>query len=408
LRVQEPRTWTERARQGSSLLGFWHLRGFVCARVGVSREPSTPKRARPSSFSPRAPVSQHLKTLGSFRRGALPLQSLHLLTRPGIPAGRTHLSFRRPVSASEREPLPSRGGERSSATSSGSALGLSQPLGGLRKRTFHGLISCRSQFRAVYRSRVPLAEIACPSAGRLAPLRFLTCVPDAASRTLSPPVSLHQRAPHAFRRAPAKFPWRLWTPFPSTSPSPSRLPWIRKTVVAFTAGLVPFEALIPLRVRSRVVGLPQPLGRSSTLVPLQRPTDHDSEPRTRLQAPEGTWRHALPARRLERAARGTRSPSTGRDRAQKTTRGQLGRHQHIRSRGIFRAGSGRPPRGEDARPLRIHPRGRWAAPPLGGDSFPSDLSPPREAELGLWGFGVRSQRRLSRSPERTTRTSCLS
>jgi hypothetical protein len=106
LRVQEPRTWTERARQGSSLLGFWHLRGFVCARVGVSREPSTPKRARPSSFSPRAPVSQHLKTLGSFRRGALPLQSLHLLTRPGIPAGRTHLSFRRPVSASEREPLP--------------------------------------------------------------------------------------------------------------------------------------------------------------------------------------------------------------------------------------------------------------------------------------------------------------
>jgi hypothetical protein len=50
----------------------------------------------------------------------------------------------------------------------------------------------------------------------------------------------------------------------------SRSPWAGRTVTALTATSVLLVALIPLRVRSRVVGLPRRHGRSSLPGPLQR------------------------------------------------------------------------------------------------------------------------------------------
>ena len=62
------------------------------------------------------------------------------------------------------------GWNRSFATNPGSARGFSQPLGGLRKRTFHGLVSCRSQILDCLSSSFPLAEIAHLFPGRLCSL----------------------------------------------------------------------------------------------------------------------------------------------------------------------------------------------------------------------------------------------
>jgi len=61
------------------------------------------------------------------------------------------------------------------------------------------------------------------------------------------------------------------------------------------------------------------------------------------------------------------------------------------------------------RPLRARSRGHWAAPPLGGDSFPFDLSTLQKSRA--WPLGLRSAKPATPSSPRrngATRTPCLS
>ena len=185
---------------------------------------------------------------------------------------------------------------------------------------------CRRAFPS-QRSRT-CSQAAC------APLRFLTRVPNATSLTLSPSVSLHHRTPKVLlpllssvRQLSSPADYGL--PFRQPKPT-SRLPWVKLTVIALTASSAPFEALIPLRVRSRDAGLPRLHGRYS--IPLSPSETHHLRLGTSnppQPPPRGELRHTLPTRRPERAARGTRSPSTGRDRTQKTTCDRLGEHQRV-------------------------------------------------------------------------------
>jgi hypothetical protein len=210
------------------------------------------------------------------------------------------------------------GWSRSSATHSGSALGFFQPPGGLRKRTFHGLVSCRYQILDCLPSSFPLVGIAHLFPGRFASLRFLPRVPNAVSLTLSPPVSPNLHAPQycydeycyplLSGACQPSSPADYGLPFHLPKQT-SRLSWVFETVIALSAGSAPFEALIPLRVRSRDLGLPRPHGRCSLCCPLQRtpPTPRNLEPASTLPI-GGEPRHALPTRRPERAAQGTCNP----------------------------------------------------------------------------------------------------
>jgi len=197
-------------------------------------------------------------------------------------------------------------------------------------------------FRAAARSwtvcpsSVPLAEIAHLFPGRFAPLRFLTRAPNATSPTLSPPVSLNHRAPSVIRCAPAEFPRRLWTPFP---PAEADLPvalGLRDRDRPFR-GLSPLRSLDPSpspfaqrRVTPTLRSLLELLSPSEThRLHLGTSNPPHEPPEGNYSDPEGSPRHALPTRRPERAARGTSSPSTGRDRTQKTTCDRLGEHQRV-------------------------------------------------------------------------------
>jgi hypothetical protein len=118
----------------------------------------------------------------------------------------------------------------------GSALRLSQPLSGFlanpstaalfHAATVPGVLPSES---SPHRNRAPLS-------GPHAPLRLSTSVPDAASWTLSPPVSSDS---HAFTQLPG-FPRRLWTPF---SRAEARFP----VALDPSDGTRPFRQLHPLR-----------------------------------------------------------------------------------------------------------------------------------------------------------------
>lgn len=119
----------------------------------------------------------------------------------------------------------------------------------------------------------------------LAPLRFLTRAPNATSSTLSPSVSLHRHAPKycyplLSDACQLSSPADYGLPFGQPRRLASQLPWVDKTVIARSASSAPFEALIPLRVRSRSAGLPRPYGRCSILVPFR-----DSPPPPRILEP---------------------------------------------------------------------------------------------------------------------------
>ena len=157
-------------------------------------------------------------------------------------------------------------------------------------------------------------------------------------------------------------------PFRQPKPT-SRLPWVFETVIARFASSVPFEALIPLRVRSRMAGLPRPYGRCSSSCPLQRLTAFTSEPRTRRTSPpKGTT--AAPKGNCDTHSR-PEGLSARREGPAAPRPGATARRNDVRptrrtpARLILRLRIG-----ANSSPL---PQGRWAVPPLGGDSF-SDLS----------------------------------
>jgi hypothetical protein len=99
---------------------------------------------------------------------------------------------------------------------------------------------------------LPLAEIAHPSRGHIAPLWSSTRVLDAASWTLSPPVSPTPTlsrgclVPHVDYGLPFHAPKHA-----------SRPPWVQTTELARSASFTHFEALILLRVRSHSPGSPR-------------------------------------------------------------------------------------------------------------------------------------------------------
>jgi len=201
-------------------VGFRLLRGFIDKRTGVWREPSTPERT-PTESRP-IPAHRSPKVQGRWVHSTVEHYPFRVFVTSNCPTSRpglTHRVFDALHRHPRASPSPIMGWCRSFATNPGSALGFSQPPGGLRKHAFHGLVSCRSQILDCLSSSVPLAEIAHPFPGRFAPLRFLTRVPNATSLTLSPPVSLNRRAlpsvaTGVIRCASAEFPRRLWTPFP--------------------------------------------------------------------------------------------------------------------------------------------------------------------------------------------------
>jgi len=179
-------------------MGFRLLRGLIDEQIRVWCEPST-RRATPTE--PRTNPLTGLprsRTLASFHRGELPLQSSHRLSPPDSRRADSP-SFRRPIGIHVRAPSP-HGVEQ--AVRDPPRL---RPRAFSTPRRFSQAHVPRLYFApqpvlGCLSSSFPLAEIARPFPdnlfpGRFAPLRFLTRVPNATSRTLSPPVSLNRRAP---------------------------------------------------------------------------------------------------------------------------------------------------------------------------------------------------------------------
>jgi len=230
------------------------------------------------------------KTLGSFHRGALPLQSSHHLRRPDLPAGSDFprvstpfIGIHAPAPMLERvvrDPLrapPSGFLNPSAVYASARSTALFRAAAG------PGLSSVEPSPR---RDRAPLSR-------PLAALRFLLRVPSAAAAALSPPVSPHARAPDALRQ-PFDARWRgspgdYGLPFRRPKPT-SRSPWVTVAEIALTAASALFAALLPLRVRSRREGLPPPAGRCSRGRASPEFTAFASEPRTHLTRAPGACR----------------------------------------------------------------------------------------------------------------------
>jgi hypothetical protein len=244
-----------------------------------------------------------------------------------------------------------------------SAPGLSQPLGGLRKRAFHGLVSCRNRSWTVFRR-------AFPSRGSRTPLEA------ACSLVVTSPKLPHGRLPQrepdglivlgfslrprsqCFRCALAGFPLRLWVPFPPPlhpgrshgRATPFRSPWIVGAVIAPSAspaletspsakplGVSPPRSLIPLAspfAPDRVAPAERPL--LALVCPFRDPTlrlgasnppapFHGDPARARERAkalppdpdPDTRSRPEGPSARREGPQPLGCSPSTGRDHAQK-------------------------------------------------------------------------------------------
>jgi hypothetical protein len=140
------------------------------------------------------------------------------------------------------------------------------------KPKLHGLVSCRNRSWGSLLQRVPLARIAHPSRGHIAPLWLSTGELDALLEALSPRVSptptLSRSCldPHATMAS-------LSTRLPDTSTSRSPLPHpsdalpgrpgSRAAEPPRPANFTHFGALILPRVRSHRHGLPRDDGRSS-------------------------------------------------------------------------------------------------------------------------------------------------
>jgi hypothetical protein len=99
---------------------------------------------------------------------------------------------------------------------------------------------------------LPLTGIAHPSRGHFAPLWLSTDVPDAASWTLSPPVSPTPTLSRSCLVPPDDY----GLPFHAPKHA-SRSPWTQATELARSASFTHFEALILLRDRPHRPGLPQ-------------------------------------------------------------------------------------------------------------------------------------------------------
>lgn len=273
-------------------MGSRLLRGFIDKRIRAWCEPST-RRATPTE--PRTNPLTGLprsRTLASFHRGALPLQSSHRLSPPDSRRADSP-SFRRPIGIRARAPSP-RGVEQ-----------VVRDPPRLRPRAFSTprrfsqahvprLYFAPQPVLGCLSSSFPLAEIAHLFPGRFAPLRFLTRVPNATSQTLSPPVSLNRHVPsrRSFQHAPAEFPRRLWVPFhPAEAELPVALdPRDRDRSYRELSPLRSFDPPANPFTRSRVTPPPRPL---LALGPLQRLTTFTSDPRTHPTGPEGPARHPL-------------------------------------------------------------------------------------------------------------------
>lgn len=290
-------------------MGSRLLRGLVDERIRVWCEPST-RRATPteSRTNPLTGLPRS-RTLASFHRGALPLQSSHRLSPPDSRRADSP-SFRRPIGIRARAPSPH-----------GVEQVVRDPLR-LRPRAFSTprrfsqahvprLCFAPQPVLGCLSSSFPLAEIARLFPGRFAPLRFLTRVPNATSWTLSPSVSLNRRVPSRrnFRHASAEFPRRLWAPFhPTEAVLPVALdPRDRDRSYRELSPLRSFDPPANPFSRSRVTPPPRPL---LALGPLQRLTTFTSDPRTRPAAPKdlapkdlrGTRSQPCRPRRIAKAA----------------------------------------------------------------------------------------------------------
>lgn len=187
----------------------------------------------------------------------------------------------------------------------------------------------------------------------------------------------------------------------------SRLSWVRKTVIALTVGSAPFEASIPLRVRSRVTGSPRPHGRSSKLGPLQRLTANASEPRTRLRPPP-RGRPATRAPGPKTRARGAKDQQPfDRARPHAENDARPTRQTPVRLIPQSSLASSRADRNPPVTP-RARSRGHWAAPPLGGDSFPPDLSTLQKSRASAFGASECEASDSFPTRKRAARLSCLS
>jgi len=314
------------------------LRGLIDKRIRVWCEPST-RRATPTEphTNPLTGLPRS-RTLASFHRGALPLQSSHRLSPPDSRRADSP-SFRRPIGIRARAPSPH---------------GVEQVVRDpprLRPRVFSTprrfsqahvprLYFAPQPVLGCLSSSFPLAEIAHPFPGnlfpgRFAPLRFLTRVPNATSQTLSPPVSLNRHAPsrRSFQHAPAEFPRRLWTPFhPTEAVLPVVLdPRDRDRSYRELSPLRSFDPPTNPFTRSRVTPPPRPL---LALGPLQRLTLHlgSSNPPRRprrtcaARAPNPKIPKDLSVR--ARGARDQQPLNQARPHA-KTTCDRLGEHQRF-------------------------------------------------------------------------------
>jgi hypothetical protein len=99
---------------------------------------------------------------------------------------------------------------------------------------------------------LPLAGIAHPSRGHIAPLWSSTRAPNAAPRTLSPPLSPTPTPSRSCLVSCADY----GLPFHAPKHA-SRLSWVQTTELVRSASFTHFEALILLRVRSHQPELPR-------------------------------------------------------------------------------------------------------------------------------------------------------
>lgn len=190
------------------------------------------------------------------------------------------------------------------------------PLSGFRKSEVRGHVSCRTRSWACPPSETSPHKDRAPLSRPLAPLRLSVCLQRRTAATLLPSVSFPRLSPKAEPvrgRAARGFPRRLWVPFRTprellrAQPSFSRSPWITAAKPSRSADFIRFEALIPLRVRSRAPELPRAHGRSSLgmFAPLQtflRPCPRPSDPRKPLQP------SALASRRTLKWRAGLKQP----------------------------------------------------------------------------------------------------
>lgn len=224
------------------------------------------------------------RTLASFHRGALPLQSSHRLSRPDLRRADSP-SFRRPLGIRMRAPSPHEVGQ----------------VVRDRPRVRPRVVSTPRRFSQAHVPRLYFA----PQPGGLSvvehsPRRDRAPVPRPLC-SLEVPHSRAERDPQdliaaGFPSPPHTLPKELLgarqpsspanygLPFPWPKPT-SRLSWVSQTVIARCASSASFEALIPLRVRSRDLGLPLHHGRYSSLVPFRDspPSPRNLKPATPLR-----------------------------------------------------------------------------------------------------------------------------